>query len=114
MAVLPRGGASPGARSRCPHYSPAMAITEDEFRTTVAGSEIVVTGSSGLVHATWRLLVDGVEVDSAAAAGDFTLRGALPDGSAVTAAVHQSLLGPTGVSISHDGAEVFTGTGFVA
>ncbi|WP_432573232.1 hypothetical protein [Kineococcus sp. SYSU DK005] len=91
-----------------------MAITGDEFRTTVAGSEVVVIGSSGPVHATWRLLVEGVEVDSAAAAGEFTLKGALGDGSAVEAAVHQSLLGPTRVTIRHGGADVFTGTGFVA
>ena len=91
-----------------------MAITSDEFRVGVAGTEVAVTGSTGPVHATWRLLVDGVEVDSAAAAGDFTLTGSLPDGRAVTAAVHQSLLGPTRVVVQHAGTEVLQATGFVA
>lgn len=91
-----------------------MAIDGDEFRTTVAGTEVEVLGSSGLVHATWRLLLAGREVDSATAAGDFTLRGTLPDGSAVTAAVHQSLLGPTEVTVDHAGTEVFSSKGFVA
>ena len=91
-----------------------MGISQDEHRTTVAGHEVAVTASTGLVHATWRLSLDGVEVDSATASGDFTLTGTLPDGSTVTAAVHQSVLGPTGVVISHRGAEVFSGSGFVA
>ena len=91
-----------------------MAITSDEFRVSVAGTEVAVTGSTGPVHATWRLLLDGVEVDSAAAAGDFTLTGSLPDGGVVRAAVHQSLLGPTHVVVRHDGVEVLDARGFVA
>ena len=73
-----------------------------------------VTGRTGPDHATWTLLLDGQEVDSAEAAGDFTLRGSLPDGTAVTAAVHQSLVGPTRVVVNHEGEEVASSSGFVA
>jgi hypothetical protein len=91
-----------------------MGLTSDDFTTTIDGVDVRVTGDTGPVHATWRLLVDGVEVDSAAAAGDFRLRGQLPDGTAVEAAIRQSLIGPTRVVLTHQGTEVLDATGFVA
>lgn len=91
-----------------------MGFTNDEHSVAIGDVTITVTGKSGPVHATWTLLVDEQAADSAEAAGDFTLKGALGDGSGVEAAVHQSLIGPTRVVISHDGAEVAQFQGFVA
>lgn len=91
-----------------------MGLTRDEHTVKVAGTEVTVTGTTGPVHATWSLLVGGVVADSAAAAGDFRLRGRLPDGTAVEAAVHQGLLGPTRVVVTHEGEEVLDARGFVA
>ena len=91
-----------------------MGLTKDVYTVEVAGSRVTVTGTTGFVHATWTLLVDDSEVDTAAAAGDFRLRGELPDGTRVEAAVHQSLLGPTRVVITHDGTEVLAADGYVA
>ena len=91
-----------------------MGLARDEHSLQVDGSTVSVTGTTGLVHATWTLSVDGAEVDSAAAAGEFRLRGRLPDGSDVEAVVDQSLVGPTEVVIHHRGREVGRFTGFVA
>jgi len=91
-----------------------MSLTRDEHTVEIGDSTVTVTGRTGSVHATWALSVDGVEADSAAAAGEFTLTGTLADGSAVRATVRQSLLGPTEVTVSHDGADVATFEGFVA
>ena len=91
-----------------------MGLTNDEHTVQIGESVIAVTGRTGPVHATWTLLIDGEEVDSAKAAGDFTLVGRLGDGSEVRAAVHQSLLGPTRVAIQHDGEDVGEFNGFVA
>lgn len=91
-----------------------MSVTRDEHSVTIGESTVTVTGVTGAVHATWTLTIDGREADSAAAAGDFRLRGALGDGSGVEAAIHQSLLGPTEVVIRHRGTEVGQFTGFVA
>lgn len=94
--------------------SGVMALTSDEHSVTICDSSVAVTGKSGPVHATWTLLVDEQEADSAKAAGDFTLKGVLGDGSQVEAAVHQSLVGPTRVVITHEGVEVAQFKGFVA
>ena len=91
-----------------------MALTSDDHTVQIGSSTVLVTGRSGLVHATWTLLVDGEELDSAQAAGDFTLTGELPDGSDVRAVVHQSLVGPTVVTVKHEGEEVASFDGFVA
>ncbi|MET0460365.1 MAG: hypothetical protein ABW122_01260 [Ilumatobacteraceae bacterium] len=91
-----------------------MDLFHDDHRVDVAGHEVAVTAATGRVHARWSLAVDGVERDSAAAAGDFTLRTTLPDGSAVTARVHQSLLGPTRVTVLHGDEEIASMKGFVA
>lgn len=91
-----------------------MGFTSDEHSVTIGGSTVAVSGKSGPIHATWSLLVDDVVVDSAQASGDFHLTGALGDGSTVEIAVHQSLMGPTRVVISHDGLEVARFKGFVA
>ena len=90
-----------------------MSLTSDELSVQVDGHPVMVTGTSGLVHATWTLRIDGQD-DRAEAAGDFTLKGEMPDGTLLRAAVHQSLLGPAEVSIDHDGEEVARLKGFVA
>lgn len=89
-------------------------MTNDDHSVEVGGTIVSVRGKTGPVHATWTLLLDGQEVDRAKAAGDFTLTGTLPDGSTVNAAVRQSLMGPTKVTIGHRGDEVAEFTGFVA
>ena len=91
-----------------------MSIRRDEHTVEIEGQRVAVTGKTGRVHATWKLLVDGEEADTAKAAGDFTLRGELSSGSPVEAAVHQSLVGPTEVVIRHKGEEVRRFEGFVA
>lgn len=91
-----------------------MGLTSDEHRVEIGETTVVVKAATGAVHATWTLEIDGHEADRAAAAGDFRLRGHLPDGSPVAAEVHQSLMGPTRVTISHDGVVVHTAKGFVA
>jgi len=91
-----------------------MAIFSDDHRVDIRGYAIGITATTGVVHARWSLSVDGVEADTAVAAGDFTLRATLPDGTSVTAQVHQSLLGPTRVTVLHDGEEVASMKGFVA
>lgn len=95
-------------------YLGVMSAFSDDHSVQIGSTTVSVTGATGLVHATWALLLDGKEVDSAAAAGTFTLRGALPDGAPVTAEVFQSLLGPTEVAIRHGEQEVARFTGFVA
>ena len=91
-----------------------MKLTSDDHEVRIGDSTVVVTGRTGPVHATWTLTIDGAAADSAAAAGDFRLTAALPDGSAVIAEVHQSLLGPTAVVVLHSGDEVGRFKGFVA
>ncbi len=91
-----------------------MALFSNEHSVTIGDSTVAVTGKSGPIYATWSLLVDEQEADSAKAAGDFTLKGALGDGSGVEAAVHHSLVGPCRVVITHDGVEVAQFKGFVA
>jgi hypothetical protein len=91
-----------------------MGLTTDVHDVDIEGVAVQVRGTTGAVHATWELLIAGEQVDSAAAAGDFTLTGALPDGSPVRAAVHQSLVGPTRVVVRHGEREVAEFRGFVA
>jgi hypothetical protein len=91
-----------------------MGFFKDENDVMIGSSRVSVTGATGLVHATWTLAVDGSPVDSAAAAGNFTLRGELPDGSTVRAEIFQSLMGPTEVAVIHDDEEVARFKGFVA
>ena len=91
-----------------------MSLTSDEHHVAIGDHAVTVRGTTGTVHATWTLLVDGVEADSATAAGDFTLQGVLPDDSRVEAQIHQSLVGFTGVVVVHDGEEVGRFKGFVA
>ena len=91
-----------------------MGVFKDENDVMIGSSRVSVTGASGLVHATWTLAVDGSAVDSAAAAGTFTLQGELPDGSTVRAQIIQSLMGPTEVAVLHDDDEVARFKGFVA
>ena len=91
-----------------------MRVTRDDHSVSIGETTVSVTGATGPVHATWTLLLDGQPVDSAKAAGDFHLRGQLPDGTTVEAAVHQSLVGPTRVAIKHEGEEVAQFKGFVA
>ena len=92
-----------------------MDLTRDEHHVRVAGAQVTVIGTSGPISATWRLLVDGAEVAREALRnGDHVLAGPLPDGTAVEAHVRQSIVGPTRVSVRHDGLEVLATTGFVA
>ena len=58
-----------------------MSLTKNEHTIEIDGHMVEVTGTTGPVHATWTLLIDGEAVDTAKAAGDFTLRGTLADGS---------------------------------
>ena len=95
-------------------YRPCMKLTRDEHTAEIDGHTVSVTGTTGAVHATWTLSIDGQEADRAKAAGDFSLRAELPDGSPVHAAVHQSLMGPTEVTIHHRSDEVARFKGFVA
>jgi hypothetical protein len=91
----------------------AMGVLHDEHTIRIDGSAVAVKGRSGPVHATWTLSIDGDEVDQATAAGDFHLRGALPDGTPIEARVHQSLLGPTEVAVLRNGVEMSRASGFV-
>ncbi|MEU4834961.1 hypothetical protein [Streptosporangium sp. NPDC023615] len=91
-----------------------MSLTSDDYSVHVDGHTVAVTGKTGPVHARWVLTVDGREVDRAEAAGDFSLRGTLPNGSAVRAEVHQSLIGPTEVVVHHRDEEISRFHGFVA
>ena len=91
-----------------------MGLLGDEHRVRIEDTDVVVTGKSGPVEATWTLAVDGEEVDRAKASGRFELRGRLPDGSGVAAQIHQDAFGPTKVVVLHDDAEVTRFTGFVA
>ena len=91
-----------------------MRITKDDHCFEIDGHEVAVTGRTGPVHATWTLVIDGRAVDSATVAGNSSLRAELPDGSALRAKVHQSLLGPTEVAIERDGQEIERFKGFVA
>jgi hypothetical protein len=91
-----------------------VGITRDEHTVEVAGSTVTVKGTTGAIHATWTLLINGDVVDSAAAAGDFRLRGSLADGTAVEATIRQGLLGPTRVIITHQDTQVLDARGFVA
>jgi hypothetical protein len=95
-------------------YAPAMGLMNDDHRVRIAGSDVAVTGETGLIEPTLRLLVDGVEVDSTKASGIFRLQGHLPDGSPVEAEIHQGMFGPTEVAVLHEGAEVVRFKGFVA
>lgn len=91
-----------------------MSLISDDHSVEVGGATVSVRAKTGLVQATWSLLVDDTEVDSATASGDFKLRGTLPDGSPVEAQVFQSLIGPTEVAILHEGREIERARGFVA
>lgn len=90
-----------------------MSLTSDEHTVQIGDTTVSVTATTGKVHATWTLLLDDRQADQSKAAGDFTLRGELADGSDVEAAVHQSLVGPTEVAIVHQGEEVERFKGFV-
>jgi hypothetical protein len=90
-----------------------MGVLHDEHTIKIDGTEVSVKGKTGAIHATWTLSIGGVEVDQAAAAGDFRLRGALPDGTPIEAQVHQSVVGPTEVSVLRDGVELSRASGFV-
>jgi hypothetical protein len=92
-----------------------MDLTRDEHSVRVGDVQVTVTGDSGPISATWRLLADGRELARQEMLhGDHVLTGELPDGSEVQAHVNQSIVGPTRVSVRHDGVEIMATTGFVA
>ena len=91
-----------------------MGITRDEHMVRVDGAEVVVTGRTGLVSATWSLLIDGREVASRLlVAGRAVLAGPLPGGGTVEASVDQDMFGPTRVEVRHGGQLVARFSGFV-
>ena len=72
-----------------------MGVMNDDHRVTIAGTEVAVTGETGLIEATWKLLIAGEIADSAKVTGDHVLNGRLSDGSTVEAKIHQGAFGPT-------------------
>ena len=90
-----------------------MNVTRDEHRVRIGDSEVAVIGQSGLVEATWDLLIDGAKVDGDTRSGRFALHGQLGDGSGVEAQIEQGAFGPTHVVVLHDGQEVTSFKGFV-
>ena len=62
-------------------YARTMRFLKDDHTVEIDGHTVAVTGTTGRVHATWTLLIDGEPADTAKAAGDFMLRGTLADGS---------------------------------
>ncbi len=91
-----------------------MAFTNDEHSVRIKGSQVTVTGETGLVEATWSLKVDDEEMERRKASGTFDLHGRLPDGDPVTAHVQQGAFGPTEVTVLHDGTEIVKFKGYVA
>lgn len=79
----------------------------------IGGSEVVVSGRTGLVEPTWSLSIDGVSAERRKASGKFVLRGELSDGSDVEALVNQTHFGPTQVLVRHDGDPFAEFEGFV-
>lgn len=90
-----------------------MALTEDDHRIRIEGSEVRVVGSTGLIDPRWRLLIDDVEVDARAETGTFSLAGSLPGGGAIEAQVTQGSFGRTTVALLHEGEEVTRWKGLV-
>lgn len=92
-----------------------MGFTGDDFAIRIDGHRVEVHGRTGLVAATWTLVVDGVEAARGeAASGELVLETALPAGRVVTAVVRQGAFGPTEVAILEDGEELTRFRGFVA
>ena len=90
-----------------------MSLSTDDHSVRINDHVVSVTGRTGPIEATWTLLIDGQEADSAKASGKFVLSADLPDGSPVAASVRQGAFGPTEVTIDHDGQEVTRFKGFV-
>jgi hypothetical protein len=92
-----------------------MDLTRDEHTVRVGDVRVTVTGASGPISATWRLLLDDREVARQEMLdGEHVLAGALPDGTVVEALVYQSIVGPTRVRVRHEGVEILATSGFVA
>ena len=90
-----------------------MSLSSDDHSVRINDHVVSVTGRTGPIEATWTLLIDGQEAASAKASGEFVLEAELPDGSPVSATVHQGAFGPTKVAIDHDGQEITRFKGFV-
>ncbi len=90
-----------------------MNLTSDDHNVRIGDHVVSVTGRTGPIEATWTLLIDGQEADSAKASGRFALSAELPDGSPIEASVRQGAFGPTEVAIHHDGTEITRFKGFV-
>ena len=92
-----------------------MGLTGDDFRIRIGRHRVEVRGRTGLVAATWTLLVDGAEAASGEVVrGELPLETVLPDGTAVRALVRQGAFGPTEVVILDDGEELTRFRGYVA
>ena len=92
-----------------------MSLTSDRNSVRVAGALVTVIGTTGPISATWAVEVDGTEVvRDKITAGDRTLQAPLPDGSFAEVEIHQGALGPTAVTVRHQGLVVGEFAGFVA
>ena len=92
-----------------------MGITKDNHNVTVEGRPVRVVGTTGLVKATWELFEgDELLASTTMVSGSEDLVGTLSTGTEVTAAITQSLVGPTRVVVSAAGETGAEFDGFVA
>lgn len=92
-----------------------MGITKDNHNVTVDGRPVRVVGTTGLVKATWELFEgDELLASTTMVSGSEDLVGTLSTGTEVTAAITQSMVGPTRVVVSAAGETVAVFDGFVA
>jgi|SoiMethySBSTD1v2_1073268.scaffolds.fasta_scaffold1356019_1 hypothetical protein len=92
-----------------------MDLTHSERSISIGDTMVTVRADSGPMAARWRVQVDGRDVtETQILKGDRTLRAILPDGSNVDVEVRQSALGPTAVTIRHEGVVVADYASFVA
>jgi hypothetical protein len=92
-----------------------MGLTHSEQSVRIRDTLVTVRADTGPMAARWRVQLDGLDVtETRILKGDRTLRAFLPDGSPVDVEVHQAMLGPTAVTVRHDGAVVARFNGFAA
>ena len=86
-----------------------MSLTRDEGSIRIGEVVVTVLGETDGARARWRLQFDGDDVaEERIMRGEHVLAGQLPDGSAVEATVHQSVVGPTRVEVRHADEVVFS------
>jgi hypothetical protein len=91
-----------------------MGFLNDEHWVRIVDSDVVVSGKSGVIEATWKLTGAGNEADSIKGSGELHLHGDLGDGTKVDARVKQTAFGPAEVVVSHEGTDIVRFRGFVA